>query len=136
MTRGYRRSSATGRRYGADVDFPWIRAALIGTTAGFLSGLLGLGGGVIVVPGLVLLLGLNQYSAAATSVATIVVSTVAALVAFSGGATIDWATAGIVFVGSAAGAWAGARWIHKVPEHVLAGTLALLMAAASIRMWF
>jgi len=118
------------------VDFPWIKAALIGTAAGFLSGLLGLGGGVIVVPGLVLLLGLNQYSAAATSVATIVVSTAAALVAFSGGASVDWATAAIVFVGSATGAWAGARWIDKVPEHVLAGTLAALMAVAAVRMWF
>ncbi len=118
------------------MDFPWIKAALVGVAAGFLSGLLGLGGGVIVVPGLIFLVGLNQYSAAATSMATIVVSTAAALVAFSGSGDVDWATAGIVFVGAAAGAWAGARWIHKLPEHVLAGTLATVMAVAAVRMWF
>ncbi len=118
------------------MDFPWIKAALVGVVAGFLSGLLGLGGGVIVVPGLIFLVGLNQYSAAATSMATIVVSAAAALLAFSGGGGVDWSTAGIVFIGAAAGAWAGARWIYKVPEHALAGTLAILMAVAAVRMWF
>ncbi len=118
------------------MDFPWIKAALIGAVAGFLSGLLGLGGGVILVPGLVLFVGLNQYSGAATSVASIIASSAAALIAFSGFGDVDWATAGIVFVGAATGAWAGARWMHKVPEHVLAGTFAAVMAVAAVRMWF
>ena len=56
----------------------WPRALAIGVVAGFASGLLGIGGGVIVVPGLVLLLQMDQYRAAATSVATIVVSASAA----------------------------------------------------------
>jgi uncharacterized membrane protein YfcA len=134
--RGYLWSSATGRRYGIDVDFPWYKAALVGSVAGFLSGLLGIGGGVIVVPGLVLLVGLNQYSAAATSVATIVGSSAAALFAFSSNGSVDWSTAAIVFTGAAVGAWAGARWMDKVPEHVLAGTFALVLATAAVRMWF
>jgi uncharacterized membrane protein YfcA len=134
--RGYLWSSATGRRYGIDVDFPWYKAALVGSVAGFLSGLLGIGGGVIVVPGLVLLVGLNQYSAAATSVATIVGSSAAALFAFSSNGSVDWSTAAIVLTGAAVGAWAGARWMDKVPEHVLAGTFALVLATAAVRMWF
>jgi len=111
-------------------------SALVGSVAGFLSGLLSIGGGVIVVPGLVLLVGLNQYSAAATSVATIVGSSAAALFAFSSNGSVDWSTAAIVFTGAAVGAWAGARWMDKVPEHVLAGTFALVLATAAVRMWF
>ncbi|GMQ94028.1 MAG: hypothetical protein BMS9Abin12_1510 [Acidimicrobiia bacterium] len=118
------------------MESPWLKAALVGVVAGFLSGLLGIGGGVIVVPGLVLLVGLNQYSAAATSVATIVASSAAALTAFSGNGSVDWSTAAVVFAGAAVGAWAGARWMDKVPEHWLAGTFASVLAIAAIRMWF
>lgn len=118
------------------MESPWLKAALVGAVAGFLSGLLGIGGGVIVVPGLILLVGLNQYSAAATSVATIVGSSAAALYAFSGNGSVDWSTAAIVFAGAAIGAWAGARWMDKVPEHWLAGTFASVLAIAAIRMWF
>jgi uncharacterized membrane protein YfcA len=134
--RGYCWGSATGQRYRTGVEFPWYKAALVGAVAGFMSGLLGIGGGVIVVPGLVLLVGLNQYSAAATSVATIVGSSAAALFAFSSNGSVDWSTAAIVFAGAAVGAWFGARWMDKIPEHWLAGTFALVLATAAVRMWF
>ena len=134
--RGYRWSSITGWRYGIGVEFPWYKAALVGSVAGFISGLLGIGGGVIVVPGLVLLVGLNQYSAAATSVATIVGSSAAGLYAFSSNGSVDWLTAAIVFAGAAVGAWTGARWMERVPEHWLAAIFALVLASAAVRMWF
>ncbi len=118
------------------MGFSWLKAAVVGIVAGFLSGLLGIGGGVIVVPGLILLVGLDQYTAAATSVATIVFSASAALVAFGISASVGWSTALIVFAGAAAGSWAGARYMHKVPEHVLAGVFAAVLAIAAIRMWF
>ena len=118
------------------MEFPWYKAAVVGSVAGFISGLLGIGGGVIIVPGLVLLVGLNQYSAAATSIATIVGASAAGLYAFSGNGSVDWSTAAIVFAGAAVGAWAGAKWMDKVPEHLLAGMFALVLATAAVRMWF
>ena len=118
------------------MGFPWYKAALVGSLAGFASGLLGIGGGVIVVPGLVLLVGLNQYSAAATSVATIVGSSAAALYTFSGNGSVDWSAAAIVFAGAATGAWAGTRFMDRVPEHLLAGAFTVVLAGAAIRMWF
>jgi len=114
------------------MGFSWLKAAV----AGFLSGLLGIGGGVIVVPGLVLLVGLNQYAAAATSVTTIVLTASAALVAFSIGGDVDWNTAAIVFAGSATGAWAGAKYIDRIPEQVLAGAFTVMLAASALRMAF
>lgn len=129
-------SSTTDGRYRTGVEFSWYKAAIVGAVAGFISGLLGIGGGVIVVPGLVLLVGLNQYSAAATSVATIVGSSAAALYTFAGNGSVDWSTAAIVFAGAAVGAWVGARWMDKIPEHWLAGIFALVLASAAVRMWF
>ena len=113
----------------------WPRALAIGVVAGFASGLLGIGGGVIVVPGLVLLLHMDQYRAAATSVATIVVSASAALIAFGANGSVDWVTAGIVFVGSATGAWLGAHYLDRIPEHLLAGVFSVVLLISAVRMW-
>lgn len=107
----------------------------IGLVAGFASGLLGIGGGVIVVPGLVLLLRMDQYRAAATSVATIVVSASAALITFGANGSVDWATAVVIFVGSSAGAWLGAQYLDRVPEHLLAGVFSLMLFVSAVRMW-
>jgi uncharacterized membrane protein YfcA len=112
-----------------------LKALAVGVVAGFLSGLLGVGGGVIVVPGLVLLVGLDQYSAAATSGATIVLSASAALISFTTNGSVQWGTAAIIFVGSAVGAWVGSHYLHKVPEHVLAGVFSVVMMIAAVRMW-
>jgi uncharacterized protein len=49
-----------------------IGAIAIGLAAGVIAGLLGVGGGVLFVPGLVLFLGLNQHQAEATSLLAIV----------------------------------------------------------------
>lgn len=113
----------------------WPKALAVGIVAGFASGLLGIGGGVIVVPGLILLLGLDQYNAAGTSVATIVVSASAALIAFGTNGSVDWATAAIIFIGSATGAWLGAQYLHRVPEHLLAGVFSVVLVISAIRMW-
>lgn len=113
----------------------WLKALAVGVVAGFASGLLGIGGGVIVVPGLVLLLGMDQYRASATSVATIVMSASAAAVAFATKGSIDWATAAIIFVGSATGAWLGAKYLDRVPEYLLASVFSVVMVIAAVRMW-
>lgn len=118
------------------MSFSWPKAAIVGIVAGFLSGLLGIGGGVIVVPGLVLFVGIGQHSAAATSVATIVFTASAALFAFGTDGSVDWRTAAIVFVGAAVGAWAGAHYMSRIPEHMLAGVFTLVLSIAAVRMFF
>jgi uncharacterized membrane protein YfcA len=115
----------------------WLtKSTLLGAAAGYLSGLLGIGGGVLKVPGFVLLLKYDHYRAAATSVATIVLSAAAALYTFSGDGNVQWSSAGFVFIGAAIGAWFGARYMDRIPEHILAGTFSVVMAIAAIRMWF
>lgn len=111
-----------------------LRALALGAIAGIVAGLFGVGGGVIVVPGLVLWLAITQREASGTSTATIVASSAAAMAAFGISGSIDWRAAALVLVGSVAGAWIGAWFAERVSERALAITFALVLAAAGIRM--
>jgi hypothetical protein len=110
-------------------------SALIGIVAGLISGLFGVGGGIIVVPALVLLVGLSQFQASGTSAATIVASSAAGLAAFAVNAQVDWRAALLVFIGSGTGAWLGARYITRIPERTLTSTFAVILVVAGVRMW-
>lgn len=114
----------------------WMIGGLVGLAAGFMSGLLGVGGGVIKMPGLVLLVGLGHYIAAGVSTVTNVLSASAAAATFGTRGSIDFGTAGIVFIGASVGAYLGARHLEKVPEWLLAGTFSVVMVVAAVRMWF
>src|SRR2546421_4560515 len=49
----------------------WVLVALIGFVAGVVSGLFGVGGAIVVIPGLMLLAGLDQLTANGTSLAAL-----------------------------------------------------------------
>lgn len=113
-----------------------LRASALGVVAGVVSGLFGVGGGVVVVPGLVMWMGLDQRRASATSLATIVASAGAALVLFGRAAAVDWSAAAYLLVGAVAGAWIGARFLDKVPAAGLTWAFAVLMLVAAARLAF
>lgn len=106
----------------------------MGVVAGVVSGLFGVGGGVIVVPGLVLWMGLEQRRAAATSLATIAASAGAALFLFGRASSVDWEAAVYLLVGSAVGASVGARYLDRIPGAWLTWTFATLMVVAAGRL--
>lgn len=112
-----------------------VRSILLGIVAGFISGLFGVGGGIIVVPTLVLLFGLSQFKASGTSSATIVAAAATGLVAFAVNDQVDWNAALLIFIGSGTGAWFGARSITRIPERTLTTAFAVILAIAGVRMW-
>ena len=104
---------AAGRRS------PWLLAA-VGAAAGVLSGMFGVGGGVLMVPALVLLIGLGQHRAHATSLAAIVpIAAVGALV-FGRANSVDLAAAALLAAGSLLGVQAGARVMNRLSDDRLA----------------
>ena len=113
---------------------PLLKAVALGAVAGIVAGLFGVGGGVIVVPGLVLWLALTQREASGTSTATIVASSAAAMATFGISGSIDWRAAGLILVGSVVGAWIGAWTAERINERVLAIAFALVLAIAGVRM--
>lgn len=113
-----------------------VLATIIGVGAGFIAGLLGIGGGVLKVPALVFLMGMSQFIAAGTSAATNVASAAAGAVKFGLNDAVNWVAVATVFAGSAVGAWYGAHKLHRVPEWLLASVFSVVMIVAAVRMWF
>ncbi|THJ64692.1 sulfite exporter TauE/SafE family protein [Arthrobacter echini] len=66
------------------------KAVVIGLAVGFLTGLLGVGGGFLITPALTLFLGLRMKQAVGTSLAIIVINSAAGFSAHLSGFTIDW----------------------------------------------
>jgi hypothetical protein len=115
-----------------DVSVP--RAIALGLVAGLVGGLFGVGGGIVVVPGLVLWLRFNQHRASGTSVATIIASAGAALISFSGTGSVDWQAAALIAPGAIVGAAIGARILHLIPAKALSRAFSMLLLVAAVRM--
>lgn len=112
------------------------RAVLLGAVAGFVGGLFGVGGGLVMVPGLVLFLSIDQHTAHGTSVAAIVASASAAASTFAVRSEVEWDTAGYILIGSIVGAYVGARLIARIPAVWLARAFVALTLVAAVRMGF
>jgi uncharacterized membrane protein YfcA len=93
---------------------------LFGVAVGLVSGMLGIGGGIVLVPGLVFLFGFTQAEAQGTSLAVLSVPVVifAAFVYYQNGYVRVPAVTAIV-VGFAVGAYFGARLIPHIPTSAL-----------------
>jgi uncharacterized membrane protein YfcA len=111
-----------------------LQAVALGLVAGLVGGLFGVGGGIVVVPGLVLWLKFGQHKASGTSVATIVAAAGAALISFAFDGSVDWRAAAIVTVGAVAGAAIGTRILHRIPPKLLSRAFSGLLLIAAARM--
>ncbi len=108
--------------------------ATVGTVVGFMTGLFGVGGGFIVVPGLVLALGFGMPEAVGTSLLVIALNSVVALAARGGVAAVDW-QAVIPFTAAAmAGSVVGRRLAGRVPASALERIFAGLLVLVSVSM--
>jgi len=87
----------------------------IGAVAGLIAGFLGIGGGIILVPMMVALLGLSQYKAHGTSLAVIVpISMIGAIVYILRG-DINWTLVAAIGPASIIGVLIGAKLMMKLP---------------------
>ena len=108
------------------------KAIILGVVGGFLAGLFGIGGGVVMVPVLVLWLRLEQHAAHATSVAAVIFTTGVALIPFALDGEVRWDFAGWILIGSLTGAYLGANVIGRLsPLWLARGFVALAVAAAT-----
>jgi uncharacterized protein len=106
--------------------------AVSGLAVGVLTGLVGVGGGFLIVPALVLLAGVPIRRAIGTSLLVISLSTVTALAAYQGQATISWRVVAAFTALAIAGAIVGMRAGRRVPARGLRrafGALVLALAA-------
>ena len=93
-----------------------ITALLVGAVAGFASGLLGIGGGLVMIPLLVGALTLSQHQAHATSLAAIVLIAAVGGLAFGSAGEVDVPVALFLAAGALVGAPIGARLMSQTSE--------------------
>jgi uncharacterized membrane protein YfcA len=118
----------------AALSTPIARALLLGVGAGVLSGLFGVGGGVVLVPGLVLLCGVAQHRAHATSLAAILPTAAATSASFAVGGAVSYRAGAAIAVGALVGAYAGAALMHRLSEDRLRQIFAVLLLLVAVRL--
>lgn len=113
---------------------PWVLLGLVGVVAGLVAALLGVGGGVIIVPGLVLLAGVDLTTARGTSLVVVVLTALTASFTNIRAGRTDTrlgVMAGLAGAPAALfGSWVG-QWL---PQRLAAGLFALLMLAAAVQL--
>lgn len=117
------------------LDAPAIMALLgIGLAAGFLAGLLGIGGGVLIVPALVLLLGFDQHVAQGTSLLVIIPAAAAGSWTNHRNGRLVLRDAIAVAGGGVIGAAAGSLVALGLDDDILRRLFAVILLVSAARM--
>ena len=119
-----------------DLASSWWLLALLGVAAGALSGSLGIGSGIIVVPALVLLLGCPQKSAQGMALALRVPMAALGVWQYlrTPGVQMNWGAVALLTLGAAVGVMAGTRLMARVPNLWLQRAFAVFLLIVAARM--
>jgi len=109
--------------------------AIIGLAGGILSGLFGIGGGLVIVPGLILLAGFSAANAAGTSLAALLlpVGLLGALEYYRGG-HVDPRAAAVIAIGLLVGAYFGARIGTSLDPVIAQRTFGVFLLVVGVRL--
>ena len=108
--------------------------AAIGLAAGVLSALLGVGGGIVIVPALVLLAHWPARPAAATSLGAIGITALAGAAVYAALGEISWRDAALVGLPATAGTLVGTAVQQRLSSQLLVGLFAALLAGLGVRL--
>ena len=122
------------RFYASGLYISPLAPLLLGFSTGILTILLGIGGGFILVPAMIYLLGMATSVVVGTSLfQTLFVTAIATMVHATTTKAVDIVLAGLLLIGSVTGAQIGARFATKVRPEYLRLALALLVLAVGVR---
>jgi uncharacterized membrane protein YfcA len=109
-----------------------VRLVAIGLVAGVFSAFFGVGGGIVVVPLLILLVGLPERAATATSLLAIAITAAAGVVVYGLRGEVDVGYAALVGLPAAAGALAGSAWQQRIRASTLTYGFAVLLTVIGV----
>lgn len=114
-----------------------IILVIIGLCAGILGGLVGVGGGIIIVPALVYFLGFSQFKAQGTSLALIMfpVGILGVLQYYKQG-HVDFYIVLVLAIGFLIGSFIGSKISLNLPQETIKKSFAVLMLLIAIKMLF
>jgi len=112
--------------------------ALIGISAGFLSGFMGVGGGIIIVPALIFFFGMSQHSAQGSSIAAIMLLPVGILsvMNYYKAGNVNFAYSAIIAGFFLVGSYLSSRWVQGVDASLIKKVFAGVLIIIAIKMFF
>ncbi|MEY4629525.1 MAG: hypothetical protein RLZZ595_1851 [Bacteroidota bacterium] len=110
---------------------------LIGLAAGFMGGMVGIGGGVIIVPALVMLLGMSQHQAQGTSLTMILFPVgILGVINYYKQGYVDFKYAGLLAVGFFIGSYLGSKYSLSLPQLTVKRVFAIVMMVLAVKILF
>lgn len=110
---------------------------IIGLIAGFMGGLVGIGGGVIIVPALVLVLGLSQHLSQGISLAMMIFPVgIMGVINYYKKGYVDFKYAGLIAVGFFVGSYLGSKFSLSLPQETVRKIFAVVMILLAIKLLF
>lgn len=109
--------------------------AFVGLTAGALGGLFGVGGGLIIVPGLILVAKLERRLAHGTSLAATLPIALASLSTYVVNGNVDWAVAPLMAIGTVTGAVLGTKLLTILPKRTITIVFIVTVLATAFRLF-
>jgi uncharacterized membrane protein YfcA len=108
---------------------------IVGLAAGILSGMVGVGGGIIIVPALVFFLGFSQHEAQGTSLGLLLLPVgILAVVNYYNKGYIDIKVVIIMSVAFILGGWLGSKLSLALPQEIVKKIFAVLLFYTAFRM--
>jgi uncharacterized membrane protein YfcA len=111
-----------------------LKLAVIGTAAGAFSGLLGVGGGSVIVPLLIVWLAYGEREATGTSMMAIILIAALAVTVQAFYGNVDPPNAALVGVPAIAGAVAGTALQQRLPERAISLLFALVLVVIAVEL--
>ena len=108
-------------------ELRWAWIALQGLGVGLLTAVIGVGGGFIIVPALVLIGGLSMRQAVGTSLVVITMNAASGFAGYLGQVPIDWPVVGLFAGAAGVGILGGSRVSQRVPQRMLKQGFAALL---------
>jgi uncharacterized membrane protein YfcA len=111
-----------------------IRDLAIGLIVGIFSGLFGVGGGILLVPILVLVFHVAQKQSQATSLVVVALAATTGAITYGFGNSVVWESVAFLLAGGLMGTWLGSAIVVRVQTRWLQLMFGLLLVAAAIRL--
>ncbi|MFM8713253.1 MAG: sulfite exporter TauE/SafE family protein [Actinomycetota bacterium] len=111
------------------------RVIAVGLAAGLLSGVFGVGGGVLIVPGLMWVVAMEQKRAHGTSLAAVLPIAVTGLATYLFYGNVDWFASGFLVLGALPGAVLGTKWLVRANKRALTWLFIVVALASAVRLF-
>ena len=111
-----------------------VKIGIVGILTGLINGLLGIGGGTILIPAMVFLMGIRQHQAHGTSLAIILPTALVSSIVYFFNKNLDIALSVKVATAGMAGGYIGAKLMNHIPASSLRKFFGVFMVAAGLKM--